>query len=63
MHWDFENWNDMKHKPQKFWLVETFFFYWCKITPIRINDSESRMPQFSWGEGGGGGPYKGYMDA
>ena len=31
-----------------------FLFYWCKITPIHINDSESQMPQFSWGEGGGG---------
>ena len=42
-----------------------FLFYWCKITPIHINDSESQMPQFSWGEGGGGGggPYTGYMDA
>ena len=29
-----------------------FLFYWCKITPIHINDSESQMPQFSWGEGG-----------
>ena len=34
MHQKFENWNDMRHEPRKFWLAETIFFNLCKIIPL-----------------------------
>ena len=31
MHPNFENWNDMRHEPQKFWLTETIFLIYAKL--------------------------------
>ena len=55
MHWDFENWNDMKHKPQKFfnWLVETFFFIDAKLLPYILTTVNHGCPSFPEGRGGG----------
>ena len=50
-------WN-INHRSFGWWNL--FFFNWCKITPIYINDSESWMPQFSWGEEGGGSIHRLY---
>ena len=44
MHRHFENWNDMKHEPRKFWLTATTFFNLCKIIHIHDGESESQTP-------------------
>ena len=31
MHQKFENWNDMRHEPRKFWLAETIFLIYAKL--------------------------------
>ena len=31
MHSNFENWNDMRHEPRKFWLTETIFLIYAKL--------------------------------
>ena len=31
MHRNFQNWNDMKHEPRKFWLEVTIFLNLCKF--------------------------------
>ena len=33
MHRHFESWYDMKHEPQKLWLVETIFLIYAKLFP------------------------------
>ena len=57
MHRHFENWNDMKHEPRKFWSAESTFFSLCKIIHIHDGESESHTPllQLLGGGGGGGG--------
>ena len=50
----------MKHKPQKFWLVETFFFIDAKLLPYVLTTVNHGCSSFPEGRGGGG-PYKGYM--
>ena len=44
MHRHFENWNDMKHEPRKFWLTATTSFNLCKIIHIHDGESESQTP-------------------
>ena len=44
MHQHFENWNDMKHEPQKFWSAETIFFIYAKLFPYKITNGESQTP-------------------
>ena len=55
MHRHFENWNDMKHEPRKFWLTATTFFNLCKIIHIHDGESESQTPLLRLLGGGGGG--------
>ena len=42
MHRNFENWNDMKHEPRKFWLAETFFLIYAKLFHNTISNGESQ---------------------
>ena len=53
-YWNFENWNDMKHKVKKFWSAETFFKIYAKLIPYMISNGESQTPLprfFSAGRG------------
>ena len=60
MHRHFENWNDMKHEPRKFWLTATTFFNLCKIIHIHDGESESQTPLFRLLGGGGGSTQAGF---
>ena len=55
MHWHFENWNDIKHEPRKFWSAESTFFNLCKIIHIHDGESESQTPLLRLLGGGEGG--------
>ena len=56
MYRHFENWNDMKHEPRKFWLTATTFFNLCNIIHIHDGESELQTPLLRlWGAGAGGG--------
>ena len=55
MYRHFENWNDMKHEPRKFWLTATTFFNLCNIIHIHDGESELQTPLLRlWGGGVGG---------
>lgn len=43
----------MKHKPQKFWLVETFFFIDAKLLPYVLTTVNHGCSSFPEGRGGG----------
>ena len=43
----------MKHKPQKFWLVETFFFIDAKLLSYILTTVNHGCPVFLRGGGGG----------
>ena len=63
MHWHFENWNDIKHEPRKFWSAESTFFNLCKIIHIHDGESESQTPLLRLLGGGGrvGGTTRGSL--
>ena len=42
MHRNFENWNDMRHEPRKFWLAETIFLIYTKLFHYTISNGESQ---------------------
>ena len=54
MHQKFENWNDMRHEPRKFWLAETIFFNLCKIIPLATGNHRHPFSVFFFSEEGGG---------
>ena len=54
MHRNFENWNDMRHEPRKFWLAETIFFNLCKIIPLAMGNHRHPFSVFFFFEEGGG---------
>ena len=53
MHRHFENWNDMKHEPWKFWSAETIFSIYAKLFPYMISDNDHRRPFSDFTKGRG----------
>ena len=58
MHQHFENWNDMKHEPRKFWSAETIFLIYAKLFPYKITNGESQTPLVRFLLRGGGSVHR-----
>ena len=58
MHRHFENWNDMKHEPWKFWSAETIFLIYAKLFPYKITNGESQTPLVRFLLSGGGSVHR-----
>ena len=46
MHWHFENWNDVKHEPRKFWSAKiTFLLIYAKLSHTRLDTPPLIFPE------------------